>query len=189
MVPYHPDRRLVLETHDNQRRQNIYNWLAAPDYESKHLNAAREGEKHTGSWFLLGESSHERKSQPKSLLWLHGNGMFSACLIITASKHTQEYFKGGHGESTEIRLAHFSVCEYLSRNRSAPTASCRAITATRNSLMRSLPRRAWPTCYISTSTMQTEIYAYPIIHHIHMRRNTGLAIFNLITIAMGLCVD
>ncbi|KAF8476262.1 hypothetical protein JB92DRAFT_3134506 [Gautieria morchelliformis] len=64
--------RLVLEVHDNQRRQDIYNWLAAPDYESKHLNAVRKWEEHTGSWFLQGESFHEWLSQPESFLWLHG---------------------------------------------------------------------------------------------------------------------
>ncbi|KAF8513463.1 hypothetical protein JB92DRAFT_217288 [Gautieria morchelliformis] len=64
--------RLALEAHDNQRRQDIYKWLAAPDYESKHLNAASEWEEHTGSWFLQGESLHEWRSQPKSFLWLHG---------------------------------------------------------------------------------------------------------------------
>ncbi|KAF8529369.1 hypothetical protein JB92DRAFT_3106851 [Gautieria morchelliformis] len=64
--------RLVLEAHDNQRRQDIYKWLAAPDYESKHSNATGEWEEHTGSWFLHGESFHEWQSQPKSFLWLHG---------------------------------------------------------------------------------------------------------------------
>ncbi|KAF8484412.1 hypothetical protein JB92DRAFT_3261754 [Gautieria morchelliformis] len=64
--------RLVLEVHDNQRRQDIYKWLAAPDYESKHSNATGEWEEHTGSWFLQGESFHEWQSQPKSFLWLHG---------------------------------------------------------------------------------------------------------------------
>ncbi|KAF8503168.1 hypothetical protein JB92DRAFT_810790 [Gautieria morchelliformis] len=64
--------RLALEAGDNQRRQDIYKWLAAPDYESKHLNATREWEEHTGSWFLQGESFHEWQSQPESFLWLHG---------------------------------------------------------------------------------------------------------------------
>ncbi|KAF8463211.1 hypothetical protein JB92DRAFT_2116649 [Gautieria morchelliformis] len=64
--------RLALEAHDNQRRQDIYKWLAAPDYESKHLNAVSEREEHTGSWFLQAESFHEWKSQPESFLWLHG---------------------------------------------------------------------------------------------------------------------
>jgi hypothetical protein len=89
MIPYHADRRLALDAHDNQRRQDIYKWLAVPDYESKHLNATGEWEKDTGSWFLQGDSFHGWKCKPKSLLWLHGKGMFSACLMITANKHTQ----------------------------------------------------------------------------------------------------
>jgi hypothetical protein len=89
MIPYHADRRLVLEAHDKQRRKDIYKWLAAPDYESKHVNAVGEREKGTGSWFLEGESFLGWKGQPKSFLWLHGKGMFSACLMITTNKHTQ----------------------------------------------------------------------------------------------------
>jgi hypothetical protein len=89
VIPYHADRRLALDAHDKQRRQDIYKWLAAPDYESKHLNAVGEWEKDTGSWFMEGESFHGWKGQPKSFLWLHGKGMFSACLMITTNKSTQ----------------------------------------------------------------------------------------------------
>jgi hypothetical protein len=54
------------------------------------LNAVGEWEKDTGSWFLEGESFRKWKGQPKSFLWLHGKGMFSACLMITANdEHTQ----------------------------------------------------------------------------------------------------
>jgi hypothetical protein len=67
----------MLETHNNQRRQDIYKWLAAPDYESKHWDAAGEREGHTGSWFLRGEGFLEWKTSPKSFLWLHGKGMLS----------------------------------------------------------------------------------------------------------------
>jgi hypothetical protein len=67
---------LVLEAYDIQRHQDIFKWLAAPDDESKHWNAAGEREEHTGSWFLQGESFLEWKTRPKSFLWLHGKGMF-----------------------------------------------------------------------------------------------------------------
>ncbi|KAF8519162.1 hypothetical protein JB92DRAFT_2808791 [Gautieria morchelliformis] len=86
--------RLALEADDNQRRQDIYQcrqdvykWLAAPDYESKHLNAAGEWEKGTGSWFLRGESFHEWKTQPKSFLWLHGKGI--STIIRAISGHSK----------------------------------------------------------------------------------------------------
>ncbi|KAF8493810.1 hypothetical protein JB92DRAFT_3100091 [Gautieria morchelliformis] len=74
--------RLALEA---QRRQDIYTWLAAPDYESKHWNAAGERVENTGSWFLRGESFLEWKSKPKSFLWLHGKagaGKTTLCSTI-----------------------------------------------------------------------------------------------------------
>ncbi|KAF8528253.1 hypothetical protein JB92DRAFT_3093085, partial [Gautieria morchelliformis] len=83
--------RLALEADDNQRRKDIYKWLAAPDYESKHFSSAGECEKGTGSWFLGGGSFHAWKSQPKSFLWLHGKagaGKTILCsTIITDISH------------------------------------------------------------------------------------------------------
>ncbi|KAF8527653.1 hypothetical protein JB92DRAFT_3107437 [Gautieria morchelliformis] len=93
--------RLVLEADDNQhrqdiyqRRQDIYKWLVAPDYESKHLNAGGEWEKDTGSWFMVGESFHEWKSQPKSFLWLHGKAgarktVLCSTIIREISSHSK----------------------------------------------------------------------------------------------------
>ncbi|KAF8512685.1 hypothetical protein JB92DRAFT_264466 [Gautieria morchelliformis] len=93
MLPYHDNRSLV-EEHDNQHRQNIYKWLEAPDYDSKHWNAAGEREKHTGSWFLQGESCLDWKSQPKSFLWLHGKaGAGKTILCSTIIREISDHSK------------------------------------------------------------------------------------------------
>ncbi|KAF8522646.1 hypothetical protein JB92DRAFT_3268785, partial [Gautieria morchelliformis] len=55
-----------------EHRQKIYNWLAAPDHESKHRNARNVRQKATGSWFVGGEHFQEWRVAPHSFLWLHG---------------------------------------------------------------------------------------------------------------------
>ncbi|KAF8531911.1 hypothetical protein JB92DRAFT_2545834, partial [Gautieria morchelliformis] len=84
----------VLETHENQRRQDIYNWLSAPDYESKHWTAVTEREGNTGTWFVEGERFQEWKRKPKSFLWLHGkagSGKTILCSTIVGeiSRHCE----------------------------------------------------------------------------------------------------
>ncbi|KAF8522653.1 hypothetical protein JB92DRAFT_3268881, partial [Gautieria morchelliformis] len=55
-----------------EHRQKIYDWLAAPDHESKHRNARNVRQKATGSWFVGGERFQEWRVAPHSFLWLHG---------------------------------------------------------------------------------------------------------------------
>ncbi|KAF8486650.1 hypothetical protein JB92DRAFT_3130815 [Gautieria morchelliformis] len=86
--------RLVLETHDNQRRQDIYNWLSAPDYESKHLTAITEREGNTGAWFVQGDCFQEWRGKPKSFLWLHGKAgagktILCSTIIREISRHCE----------------------------------------------------------------------------------------------------
>ncbi|KAF8527660.1 hypothetical protein JB92DRAFT_2698208, partial [Gautieria morchelliformis] len=87
-----------------QRRQDIYKWLAAPDYESKHLNTAGEWEKDTGSWFLQGESFHEWKSQPKSFLWLHGQAGAGKSVLCSTIIRT---ISGNSKSNPSIAVAFF----------------------------------------------------------------------------------
>jgi hypothetical protein len=84
LIPDRAARRLVLETHENQRCQDIYNWLSAPDHESKHWNAVAEREQGTGAWFVQGDCFQEWKGKPKSFLWLHGKGTFLDLLMAAA---------------------------------------------------------------------------------------------------------
>ncbi|KAF8485543.1 hypothetical protein JB92DRAFT_2836843 [Gautieria morchelliformis] len=80
--------RLMLEMRESQHRQDIYNWLSAPDYESKHLTAITDREGNTGAWFVQGDCFREWRGKPKSFLWLHGkvytagSGKTILCLTI-----------------------------------------------------------------------------------------------------------
>ncbi|KAF8511999.1 hypothetical protein JB92DRAFT_3117576 [Gautieria morchelliformis] len=63
--------------------QNIYNWLAAPDHESKHRNARSMCQEMTGLWFVQGEYFQEWREGPHSFLWLHaGAGKTILCATI-----------------------------------------------------------------------------------------------------------
>ncbi|KAF8490583.1 hypothetical protein JB92DRAFT_1305039 [Gautieria morchelliformis] len=55
-----------------EHRQKIYEWLAAPDHESKDRNARSMRREETGSWFLEEERFREWREAPHSFLWLHG---------------------------------------------------------------------------------------------------------------------
>ncbi|KAF8515201.1 hypothetical protein JB92DRAFT_2915804 [Gautieria morchelliformis] len=55
-----------------QKIQKIYEWLAAPDYASKHRNARTMRQAMTGSWFIEEEQFREWRETPHSFLWLHG---------------------------------------------------------------------------------------------------------------------
>ncbi|KAF8532006.1 hypothetical protein JB92DRAFT_2781150, partial [Gautieria morchelliformis] len=55
-----------------EHRQNIYDWLAAPDHEIKHTNARSVRQETTGSWFVEEERFQEWREAPHSSLWLHG---------------------------------------------------------------------------------------------------------------------
>jgi hypothetical protein len=57
-----------VEEHD----QKIFNWLAAPDHESKHRNTSNMRQGMTGSWFLEDKWFQEWRGTPRSFLWLHG---------------------------------------------------------------------------------------------------------------------
>ncbi|KAF8510451.1 hypothetical protein JB92DRAFT_3118991 [Gautieria morchelliformis] len=95
-----------------QRRQDVYKWLAAPDYESKHLNAAGEWEKNTGSWVLQGGSFHEWKTQPKSFLWLHGkagSGKTVLCSTIIRAL-------SGHSKSNPSIAVAFFYFDFRSKD-------------------------------------------------------------------------
>ncbi|KAF8523571.1 hypothetical protein JB92DRAFT_2785034, partial [Gautieria morchelliformis] len=60
------------QTKLQERHQNIYNWLAAPDYESKHRNSRSVHQETTGLWFVEGEYFQEWRGAPHSFLWFHG---------------------------------------------------------------------------------------------------------------------
>ncbi|KAF8510545.1 hypothetical protein JB92DRAFT_3144367 [Gautieria morchelliformis] len=112
---------IALEADDNQRRQDIYKWLAAPDYESKH--AAGEREEHTGSWFLHGESFLEWKSKPKSFLWLHGKaGAGKTILCSTIRREISDRSKS----DTSVAVAFFYF-DFRSKDIEPPNLLCALI--------------------------------------------------------------
>ncbi|KAF8514686.1 hypothetical protein JB92DRAFT_2811297 [Gautieria morchelliformis] len=55
-----------------EHRQKIYDWLGAPDHQSKHRDACRARQKGTGSWFVNGAHFQDWRGAPHSFLWLHG---------------------------------------------------------------------------------------------------------------------
>ncbi|KAF8499924.1 hypothetical protein JB92DRAFT_2677543, partial [Gautieria morchelliformis] len=56
----------------DERREEIYKWLSAPEHLSKHRNARKKRQETTGLWFVQGEQFEEWKESPRSFLWLHG---------------------------------------------------------------------------------------------------------------------
>ncbi|KAF8517210.1 hypothetical protein JB92DRAFT_2668113, partial [Gautieria morchelliformis] len=50
----------------------VYNWLSAPDHEAKHLNACKQRQESTGSWFVQGECFKDWKIRSNSFLLLRG---------------------------------------------------------------------------------------------------------------------
>ncbi|KAF8527686.1 hypothetical protein JB92DRAFT_2865847 [Gautieria morchelliformis] len=52
--------------------QKVYDWLAAPDHETKHRNARSMQQGMTGLWFVEDERFQEWREAPHSFLWLHG---------------------------------------------------------------------------------------------------------------------
>ncbi|KAF8517231.1 hypothetical protein JB92DRAFT_2679081, partial [Gautieria morchelliformis] len=50
----------------------VYNWLSAPDHEAKHLNACKQRQESTGSWFVQGACFKDWKIRSNSFLLLRG---------------------------------------------------------------------------------------------------------------------
>ncbi|KAF8505145.1 hypothetical protein JB92DRAFT_762924 [Gautieria morchelliformis] len=128
-------RRLVLETHDNQRRQDIYNWLSAPDYESKHLTAITEREGNTGAWFVQGDCFQDWRGKPKSLLWLHGKAgagktILCSTIIREISRHCESdaslaiafFYFDFHSKDTKPPAVLRALIKQLSARTSAKTS-------------------------------------------------------------------
>ena len=60
----------------DERREKIYDWLAAPDQRLKHENARSERRDSTGLWFVHGDDFEDWKMRDNSFLWLHGMRTF-----------------------------------------------------------------------------------------------------------------
>ncbi|KAF8521534.1 hypothetical protein JB92DRAFT_2785751, partial [Gautieria morchelliformis] len=127
--------RLVLETHDNQRRQDIYNWLSAPDNESKHLTAITEREGNTGAWFVQGDCFQEWRGKPKSFLWLHGKAgagktILCSTIIREISRHCESdsslaiafFYFDFHSKDTKPPAVLRALIKQLSARTSAKTS-------------------------------------------------------------------
>ncbi|KAF7968340.1 hypothetical protein HWV62_30929 [Athelia sp. TMB] len=58
--------------HDEQKKRDINNWMAAPDTSPNYKAAREKHQQGTGSWFVGGSVFEEWKAHPDSVLWLHG---------------------------------------------------------------------------------------------------------------------
>ncbi|KAF8521553.1 hypothetical protein JB92DRAFT_3111166 [Gautieria morchelliformis] len=127
--------RLVLKRNENQRCQDIYNWLQAPDYESKHLTAVREREGNTGAWFVQGDCFQEWRGKPKSFLWLHGKAgagktILCSTIIREISRHCESdsslaiafFYFDFHSKDTKPPAVLRALIKQLSARTSAKTS-------------------------------------------------------------------
>ena len=55
-----------------QRRNQIFQWLAAPDPSANHIKACQTKQRDTGRWFIESLNCINWKKQRASFLWLHG---------------------------------------------------------------------------------------------------------------------
>ena len=56
----------------DERKQQILQWLAAPDPSANHNKACQTKQRETGRWFIDSTNYINWKSQKSSFLWLHG---------------------------------------------------------------------------------------------------------------------
>ena len=56
----------------DQRKEQIVQWLAAPDPSSNHDKACQTKQRETGRWFIDSANYINWKTQQSSFLWLHG---------------------------------------------------------------------------------------------------------------------
>ncbi|KAF8512192.1 hypothetical protein JB92DRAFT_2676551, partial [Gautieria morchelliformis] len=62
----------VKHIRQDDRRRDIFKWLAAPDHHLSHTNAQKKRRPKTGLWFVHGETFKAWRDLPHSTLWLHG---------------------------------------------------------------------------------------------------------------------
>lgn len=66
------DMKLLLQGHVDDVRQKIRNWLDPVDASSFHKLLQKQRQPGTGKWFLDSKNYVRWKTQPSSLLWVHG---------------------------------------------------------------------------------------------------------------------
>ncbi|KAF7966443.1 hypothetical protein HWV62_38386 [Athelia sp. TMB] len=64
--------------HDEQKKRDINNWMAAPDTSPNYKSAREKHQQGTGSWLVDGYIFRGWKDFPDSVLWLHGGRDSSA---------------------------------------------------------------------------------------------------------------
>ena len=79
-----PANTTIPNIHAEEHHQKIYNWLSAPDHQSKHAIARKERQETTGEWLVQGKRFNEWMVKADSLLWLHGIRML--CLAFLADR-------------------------------------------------------------------------------------------------------
>ena len=70
----------------DEKLQKIYNWLSAPDHQSKHAIARKERRETTGEWFVQGKFFQGWMISSNSFLWLHG--MRTLSIAFPANKYS-----------------------------------------------------------------------------------------------------
>ena len=57
---------------ERQRREQVFQWLAAPEPSSNHMKACQTRQRETGRWLLESSKYVTWKNQRASFLWVHG---------------------------------------------------------------------------------------------------------------------
>lgn len=55
-------------------RQQVLTWLGPTSHSTVHIKAWKSQEPGTGLWFLENETFQRWRTEPNSLIWLHGGG-------------------------------------------------------------------------------------------------------------------
>ncbi|KAF7966438.1 hypothetical protein HWV62_38376 [Athelia sp. TMB] len=80
--------------HDEQKKRDINNWMAAPDTSPNYKAAREKHQQGTGSWFVGGSVFEEWKAHPGSVLWLHGGpGCGKTILCSSAIENVKQSCK------------------------------------------------------------------------------------------------
>lgn len=79
-------RLAIKETQENEKQQELLQWLSSVDPSKNYNNARSKHKPHTGDWLLKNNDDFEMwKVAPNSLLWLNGKGTNSFLFVLPSA--------------------------------------------------------------------------------------------------------
>ncbi|KAF8507541.1 hypothetical protein JB92DRAFT_2793444 [Gautieria morchelliformis] len=95
------------QARQNDRRDKIFAWLAAPDHQSSHTSAQKKRQPETGLWLVRGETFKAWRDLPHSTLWLHGK-MGSGKTILSSTVIDQLFLPNGRDPLPTVAYFYFT---------------------------------------------------------------------------------